>query len=256
MNPFYALYSVFSYSLFLLSFLYAVGFVDNLVVPKTLDLPVASGGFTAFCIDTLVLAAFGAQHSLMARPSFKRWWVRFVPAAIERSTYVLFSSVFLCLIFVLWQPMPAKIWDVSGTWGAPLLLTIYMMGWLIVLLSSFMISHFELFGLTQAWRRTRDLAPSDSAFKEVLFYRFVRHPIMLGFFVAAWATPTMTLGHLVFAMLLSAYIFIGVRLEEHDLVQKLGDTYLSYRARVPMLIPMRMGARRFSNTAASEKVNR
>lgn len=237
MNPFHALYAVLAYALFLASFLYAVGFVGDLYVPKSIDAPVAAAGWTAFLIDAVVLGAFAIQHSVMARPAFKRWWTRIVPAPIERSTYVLFSSLFLCLIFIAWQPMPASVWDVRGTPAGQVLLALYALGWLVVLLSTFMISHFELFGLTQAWRRAQEMPVHDSAFTEVFFYRFVRHPIMLGFLIAFWASPLMTQGHLLFASLTTAYIFVGVRLEEHDLMQKLGATYQDYRARVPMFFP-------------------
>ena len=238
MQPFFALYSVLSYSLFLASFLYAIGFVGNLFVPKTIDAPLGAGGWTAIVIDAAVLGAFAIQHSVMARPAFKRWWTRIVPTPIERSTYVLFSSLFLCLIFVAWQPLPGIVWDTRGTLAGQVLLALFAAGWLVVLLSTFMISHFELFGLTQAWRRLREAPAADSAFKEILFYRFVRHPIMLGFLIAFWAAPTMSQGRLLFALLTSAYIFVGIRLEEHDLMQKLGATYQNYRARVPMLFPL------------------
>jgi protein-S-isoprenylcysteine O-methyltransferase Ste14 len=238
MQPFFALYSVLSYSLFLASFLYAIGFVGNLFVPKTIDAPLGAGGWTAIVIDAAVLGAFAIQHSVMARPAFKRWWTRIVPTPIERSTYVLFSSLCLCLIFVAWQPLPGIVWDTRGTLAGQVLLALFAAGWLVVLLSTFMISHFELFGLTQAWRRLREAPAADSAFKEILFYRFVRHPIMLGFLIAFWAAPTMSQGRLLFALLTSAYIFVGIRLEEHDLMQKLGATYQNYRARVPMLFPL------------------
>ncbi|QBB71184.1 isoprenylcysteine carboxylmethyltransferase family protein [Pseudolysobacter antarcticus] len=251
MNLFYRLYALLSYGLFLAWFLYAVGFVGDLFVPKSISAPAGVGGWTALIVDTAVLVAFAIQHSVMARPAFKQLWTSVVPTAIERSTYVLFSSLFFFLVFVAWQPLPTAVWDLHGTLAAQVLLVMYALGWLVVLLSSFMISHFELFGLTQAWRRARDVPAPDSAFIEVFFYRFVRHPIMLGFLLVCWAAPVMTQGRLLFALLMSAYIFIGVRLEEHDLVQKLGDVYRNYRTRVPMVLPL--PRRKQLNAAAADK---
>jgi protein-S-isoprenylcysteine O-methyltransferase Ste14 len=231
-------YALICYIVFLTSFLYAIGFVGDLFVPKTIDAPVTETGWPALLIDALVLGAFAVQHSVMARPAFKRWWTRYVASSIERSTYVLLSSLLLGLVFVAWRPLPAMVWDARGTWLAPLLLALQAIGWLVVLLSTFMISHFELFGLTQAWRSARAQSPQPEApFVERFFYRFVRHPIMLGFLVAFWATPAMSQGHLLFALLTGAYILVGVRLEEADLSAKIGRDYEDYRARVPMLVP-------------------
>lgn len=231
-------YALICYIVFLASFLYAIGFVGDLFVPKTIDAPVAQTGWPALLIDALVLGAFALQHSVMARPAFKRWWTRFVAPSVERSTYVLLSSVLLGLVFVAWRPLPLPVWDVRGTPFAPLLLALQALGWLVVLLSTFMISHFELFGLTQAWRSARAQSPQpESPFVERFFYRFVRHPIMLGFLIAFWATPTMSQGHLLFALLTSGYVLVGVRLEETDLRAKIGQDYEDYRARVPMLVP-------------------
>lgn len=238
MHPFHMLYSTASYALFLASFLYAIGFVGDVVVPKSINAPTGPGGWITWLVDAAVLGLFAVQHSVMARPAFKRWWTRFVPEPIERSTYVLFSSLFLCLIFVAWQPLPGVIWDLRGSPAGSFVFGLYAIGWLVVLLSTFMISHFELFGLTQAWRRWREAPTHESAFKEVLFYRFVRHPIMLGFLIAFWAAPLMTHGRLLFAALTTGYILVGIRLEERDLVRKLGVAYLAYRERVPMLLPL------------------
>jgi protein-S-isoprenylcysteine O-methyltransferase Ste14 len=233
----YRLFSLISYLVFLASFLYAIGFVGDVLVPKTIDAPVGEGGWVAFVIDAAVLAAFALQHSIMARPAFKRWWLRFVPEPIERSVYVLFSSLLLCLIFVAWRPLPELVWDVRGSTAATVLMVLYAIGWLVVLLSTFMISHFELFGLTQAWRRAQAHVNDDAPFVERFFYRFVRHPIMLGFVIAFWSTPAMTHGHLLFAALTTGYILVGIQLEEFDLRAKIGAAYESYRARVPMLVP-------------------
>jgi protein-S-isoprenylcysteine O-methyltransferase Ste14 len=231
-------YALACYVVFLASFLYAIGFVGNLWVPKTIDAPVHETGWIAFLVDVLVLGAFALQHSVMARPGFKRWWTRFVAPSIERSTYVLSSSLVLILIFVAWRPLPAPIWDLRGSPFGTALLALYALGWLIVLLSTFMISHFELFGLTQAWRTAREQTPLPQApFVERFFYRFVRHPIMLGFLIAFWATPAMSRGHLLFALLTSGYILVGIRLEEGDLRATIGRHYEDYRMRVPMLLP-------------------
>ena len=237
MNPFHAAFALLSYLVFLGSFLYAIGFVGDFLVPTTIDAPAGAGGWMAWVVDAAVLAAFALQHSIMARPGFKRWWTRLVPVAIERSIYVLLSSLLLVLVFVAWRPLPGVVWDLRGTPAEGAMWALFALGWLVVLLSTFMISHFELFGLTQAWRRARDRVPEEGGFTERFFYRFVRHPIMLGFLVAFWATPMMSRGHLLFALLTSAYIVVGVKLEERDLVRKLGQAYVGYRERVPMFFP-------------------
>jgi methanethiol S-methyltransferase len=237
MAAFQGLFSLISYGVFLVSFLYAIGFVAGVGVPKSIDTPAGAWGWEGFAIDTVLLGLFALQHSVMARPGFKRWWTRFVPPAIERSIYVLLSSLLLLLIFALWRPLAVPVWDLRGASPGIALWVVQALGWVVVLLSTFMISHFELFGLTQAWRHWRGRAPHSSPFKEALLYRFVRHPIMLGFVVAFWSTPFMTLGHLWFALLTTGYILVGVQLEERDLLRAFGATYASYRERVPMLIP-------------------
>jgi len=231
------LYAVISYTLFLASFVYAIGFVGDLLVPKSINGPVGLEGGAAVAINIAVLLVFALQHSVMARPAFKRWWTRFVPPAIERSTYVLLSTVALVLVFVAWQPIPAVLWDLRGTLAGQILSGLRWAGWLICLLSTFLISHFELFGLSQVWYRLKNRPMPEGDFKEVLFYRIVRHPLMLGFLIAFWATPLMTHGHLLFALVMSAYIVVGVLLEERDLTAALGASYARYRDRVPMLIP-------------------
>jgi len=236
MQSVYRAYSGAAYLLFLVAFLYAVGFVGNIAVPKSIDAPTVDTPF-AWLVDALLLGVFAIQHSVMARPGFKRRWTRIVPEPIERATYVLFSSLALIAVFAGWQPLPLPVWDLRGTAGGSVLTAVFVIGWLVVLLSTFMISHFELFGLTQAWRRARAQPLDASPFREVLFYRFVRHPIMLGFLIAFWATPFMSQGHLLFAALTTGYILVGVRLEERDLMQHIGRQYVHYRARVPALIP-------------------
>ena len=238
MAPLYALFSVVSYGIFLASFLYAIGFVGNFLVPKSVDGPAGPGGWLAFALDALVLALFAVQHSVMARPAFKRAWTRIVSPVIERSVYVLVSSLLLALIFWAWQPLPGILWDWRGTPAGEMLGAIYALGWAIVLLSTFMISHFELFGLTQAWRNVRNRPTQQAPFRVVLLYRLVRHPIMLGFVIAFWSAPVMTYGHLLFAVLTTGYILVGIRLEERDLMTTFGAAYARYREHVPMLIPI------------------
>jgi len=238
MKAFIALYAVASYVLFLVSFLWAIAFVGDFAVPKTIDAPPGPGGWTPWLVDALVLGAFAVQHSVMARPAFKRWWTGFVPVAIERSTYVLASSLLLLLILAAWQPLPQTLWDLRGSVGGVALAVLQGVGWVIVLLSTFMISHFDLFGLAQAWRAIRGAPRAQYAFTERFLYRFVRHPIMLGFVVAFWSAPHMTVGHLLFSLLTTGYILVGVQLEERDLAASLGAAYERYRERVPMLLPL------------------
>jgi protein-S-isoprenylcysteine O-methyltransferase Ste14 len=217
--------------------LYAVGFVGDFVVPKTIDSGVAGGSVEAIVIDCLLLGLFAVQHSVMARPAFKRAWTKIVPASVERSTYVLFASLILLLLFWQWRPLPQVVWSTSGVAHAALL-GLFGLGWVIVILSTFMLSHFELFGLTQVWLALRNRAPSAQEFRRVWLYRFVRHPLMLGFLIAFWATPVMTIGHLVFALASTAFILVGTTLEERDLEAALGETYRTYKREVRMLVPL------------------
>ena len=230
------LYGIVAYVVFLAAFLYAIGFVGNFVVPKRIDSGPPSDFWSALVVDLVLLGLFAVQHSVMARPAFKAWWTKIVSPSIERSTYVLLSSLLLFLLFWQWRPMPAVIWSSSGAL-AWVLTALFWAGWAIVLLSTFMISHFELFGLRQVFLNWQGRASESPAFITRGFYNFVRHPIMVGFIIAFWATPTMTLGHLVFAIATTAYILIALQLEERDLVTHLGDAYRDYRKRVPMLIP-------------------
>ena len=246
----HAAYGAFSYLVFLASFLYAIGFVGNIVVPKSIDAPPGPGGWLAFAADAFVLGLFAVQHSVMARPAFKRCWTRIVPEPIERSTYVLLSSLLLGLVFYAWQPLDGSVWDLRGSPAGDALVALEAFGWIVVLLSTFMIAHFELFGLTQVWRRLRDRAMPVPVFSEVLLYRVVRHPIMLGFLIAFWSAPRMTHGHLLFAVLTTGYILVGIGLEERDLLDALGASYARYRERVPMLVPFIGGAARRSSREA------
>ena len=230
-------YGAVCYVVFLAAFLYAIGFVGNLIVPRSIDNGVEASIGEAVVINVLLLGVFALQHSVMARPGFKRWWTRLVPRTIERSTYVLFSSLVLFLTFWQWRTMPAIIWDVAWTPGRIVLWVLFAAGWVTVLLSTFMISHFDLFGLRQVYLAWRGTPYTHLEFRTSLLYRVVRHPLMLGFVVAFWAAPTMTAGHLLFAVATTGYILIAIQLEEHDLNAALGEQYRDYRGRVPMLIP-------------------
>jgi protein-S-isoprenylcysteine O-methyltransferase Ste14 len=231
-------YGVGAYLFFFCTFLYLIGFVGNWLVPKGIDggTPPTSPG-AAVVVDMLLLGIFAVQHTIMARPAFKEVWTRWVPWHVERSTFVLLSTAILAVMAWQWRPLPEPVWHVESPLIAGLLTAVSLGGWGIVLVSTFLIDHFELFGLTQTVTYAMGRPHEPPTFKERLFYRWVRHPLMLGFLIAFWATPTMSRGHLLFAAVTTAYILIAIQIEERTLVQLHGDHYRDYQRRVPMLVP-------------------
>jgi protein-S-isoprenylcysteine O-methyltransferase Ste14 len=236
------LYGTLSYLVFFATFLYAIGFVCGLFVPKTIDAGATAPATKSLIIDLVLMSVFAVQHSVMARRQFKQWWTKLVPPAVERSTYVLFASLALILLIWQWRPLPAMVWQIADPRLAWLVTGLSLAGWLLVLSSTFLINHFELFGLQQVAHNLARRPMAAPRFRTPLFYRFVRHPIYLGFIIAFWATPSMTIGHLLFASVTTAYIVIGTLLEERDLIDLFGDDYRHYRARVAMLMPWRRSA--------------
>ena len=235
-------YGLVCYAIFFATFLYALGFVGNFIVPVTLDGVPRVGTGLALAIDVGLLGLFAVQHSLMARPFFKRWLTRLIPAAAERSTYVLFSSLALIALFLFWQPLGGVVWEVRDPVWQAVLLALFAFGWLLVLVSTFLINHFDLFGLRQVWLQLRGQPYRALKFGTPGPYKLVRHPLYLGWLFAFWATPTMTGTHLLFAFMTTAYILVAIQLEERDLVDSLGDDYVQYRRKVPMILPRMRGA--------------
>jgi methanethiol S-methyltransferase len=244
------IYGTAAYLVFFVTFLYAIGFVAGIGVPKTIDTGESGSAVTALIVNLLLMSVFAIQHSVMARRQFKAWWTQFVSPAIERSTYVLASSLALILLFWQWRPLPQVVWHVDQVHGAGILLGLQAIGWLTVLSSTFLINHFELFGLHQVANNLSGKPMPVPEFRTPMFYKVVRHPIYLGFIIAFWAAPTMTAGHLLFAAVTTAYIFVGIALEERDLVAVFGDEYRHYRQRVGMILPFPGGRRKRAATPA------
>jgi protein-S-isoprenylcysteine O-methyltransferase Ste14 len=236
------LYGLASYVVFFVTILYAIGFVSGLVVPKTIDTGTVVPLAEALVVNLLLMSVFAIQHSVMARKPFKRWWTRFVPASVERSTYVLFASLALVLLFWQWRPIPALVWQIADPQIAMAVTGLSLAGWVIVFTSTFLINHFELFGLHQVANNLAGRSMPVPRFRTPLYYQFVRHPIYLGFIIAFWAAPTMTAGRMLFAAVTTAYIVVGILLEERDLVDLFGDEYRRYKDRVSMLVPWRKSA--------------
>lgn len=230
-------YGALCYLAFLASFGYAIGFVTGIGVPRTVDHGIPAPLGQALVVNLALMAAFAVQHSVMARPGFKRWWTRIVPPSIERSTYVLASSLLLGLLCWQWRTIDATVWHVGPAPIRAVIWTLAAVGWLTVLASTFMINHFELFGLRQVFAAWRGRPISDTGFQATMLYRLVRHPLMLGFLIAFWAAPTMTAGHLLFSIGTTCYILVAVRIEEHDLTVSLGERYQQYRRSVPRFVP-------------------
>ncbi len=230
-------YGTFSYLIFLGTFLYAIGFIGNFGVPRTLDGPATGSLLISFAIDAGLLTLFAVQHSVMARKWFKQWWTRIVPKPVERSTYVLFSSVALIVLFALWRPLGGVIWSVEDPAGRLVLRSLFAFGWGLVLISTFLINHFDLFGLRQVWLHLLGRPEGGLKFTTPGPYKLVRHPLYVGWLFAFWMTPVMTSAHLLFSIATTAYILLAIQFEERDLVREHGETYEEYRKSVPMLVP-------------------
>ncbi len=247
-------YGICVYLFFLGTFLYTIAFVRNFAVPKRIDTGTTSSTSVALSINTLLLAVFALQHSVMARQGFKKWWTKIVPKPVERATFVLSATIALAELLWQWRAIPSIVWDLRGTTAGVVLIGVFVSGWSILLLSTFLVNHFELFGLEQVWSYFRGHEPKAPSFKTPGLYRLVRHPIYLGFVIGFWATPVMTWGHLLFAVACTGYILVGIAFEERDLIAAYGRAYRDYRRRVPMLIPFRKPTKSPQTTGAGTAV--
>jgi len=236
------LYGLAAYLVFFFAFLYAIGFVEGLWVPKTIDTGTVVPMIEALIVNILLMSLFAVQHSVMARRQFKEWWTQYVPKSVERSTYVLFASLALVVLFWQWRPMPDVMWQIVDPSTAMAITGLSFVGWFLVLTSTFLINHFELFGVHQVVNNLAGRSMSEPRFKTPVLYKLVRHPIYLGFIIAFWAAPVMTVGHALFAAVTTTYIFVGIWLEERDLIELFGDEYRRYKERVGMLVPWRKSA--------------
>ena len=234
----YFLYGVFSYLAFFVTFLYAIGFVGNLVVPKSIDGIPEVPLWQALLTNAGSLVLFALQHSIMARPAFKRWWTKFVPEPIERSTYVLLTSIILAAMMALWQPMGGVVWTIESEAVRSVLLVTYLLGWAIVFVATFLINHFDLFGLRQVWMYFIGKPYTHLPFRVPFLYKYVRHPLYFGYLIAFWSAPVMTFAHLLFAIATTGYMLTAIRFEERDLIAHFGQRYRDYRKQVPMIIPI------------------
>jgi protein-S-isoprenylcysteine O-methyltransferase Ste14 len=237
-------YGLGSYAAFLGAFLYAIGFIGNLWVPKSIDSTPQGSFLAALAINLGLLGLFAVQHSGMARPAFKRWWTRIIPKPVERSTFVLATSLCLAALFAFWQPMGGVVWNVENEVARAAVYGLFFLGWGIVFIATCLINHFDLFGLRQVWLHVKGKEYKPLLFTEPFLYRWVRHPLYVGFILAFWAAPTMTIAHLFFAVVTTLYILVAIQLEERDLVAEHGERYEQYRRRVPMLIPRLRGSQR------------
>jgi protein-S-isoprenylcysteine O-methyltransferase Ste14 len=249
------LYGVLCYAIFFATFLYAIAFLGNFGIPQPIDAAPTGAVGSAIVVDAALLTLFALQHSIMARPAFKRRWTRIVPAATERSTYVLLSSLALILLFWQWRPIGAVVWHVEGEIARALIYTGYACGWVLLLFATFLINHFDLFGLRQVWLYFRDRPYVEVPFRTPSLYRVVRHPLYVGWLLIFWCAPTMTAAHLLFAVLTTLYILVAIRFEERDLVNAFPE-YARYRAEVPMLIPFTRGRTGAHRAAASTIIRR